>query len=47
MIEHYLQTLKNTWAQEPQRHTRSRFYLTPEQRIRILRELLCPLSTRK
>lgn len=44
MIEHYLQNLKQAWANEPRRQTPSPFYLTPEQRIHILRELLCPVS---
>ncbi|MDA3133515.1 hypothetical protein [Atlantibacter subterraneus] len=47
MIEHYLQNLKQVWASEPRRHSPSPFYLSPEQRIRILRELLCPVSKAK
>lgn len=47
MIEHYLQNLQRVWASEPRRQTPSPFYLTPEQRIRILRELLCPVSKAK
>ena len=43
-IEHYLQNLKRTWEQEPPRKSRSCFYLTPQQRLLIVRELLRPLS---
>ncbi|NBC99447.1 hypothetical protein GV764_10480 [Atlantibacter hermannii] len=47
MIKQYLQNLKEVWAREPRRHCPSPFYLTPEQRIRILRELLYPVSKTK
>lgn len=43
-IEQYLQTLKGVWLREPNREQRNRFYLTPEQRVQILTELLCPFS---
>ncbi|WP_313667263.1 hypothetical protein [Atlantibacter sp.] len=47
MIEHYLQSLKQVWANEPRPRRPSPFYLSPEQRIHILRELLRPVAKAK
>lgn len=42
----YLNEMKKLWENEPQKPQRWQFwYLTPAQRLAVLRELLYPLST--
>lgn len=41
----FLMQLQRTWRQEPRpQRTVGRFYLTPEQRMIIVRELLYPVA---
>lgn len=43
--ENYLNEMKELWKNEPQQSRRWQFwYLTPTQRLTILRELLYPLT---
>lgn len=43
--EDYLNEMKQLWKDEPQKPGHWQlWYLTPVQRLAVLRELLCPLS---
>ncbi|MBP2167738.1 hypothetical protein J2125_000930 [Erwinia toletana] len=43
----FLQQLQHTWRQEPRpEKVTGRFYLTAEQRIAIVRELLYPVAVK-
>jgi len=41
---YFVSQLQQIWRQEPRRNSHSPFWLTPEQRAAIIRELLYPIA---